>query len=62
MNYGKTENEYKWLSRAFYLNTSLHTNSCEDADKTAKELKSYLDDLKDLMSDIDSMIDDISYF
>lgn len=52
------EHEYEWLSKAFALNSSLYTNSCDNR-KTAIELKTYLDDLKDLMSDIDSLIDDI---
>ena len=51
--------EYQWLSEAFSLNSSLYTGNCANPLATAKKLRSHLDDLKDLMSDIDSLIDDI---
>jgi hypothetical protein len=52
--------EYQWLSDAFSLNASLNTNSCKNKEETVKKLKSHLFDLKDLSSDLDSLIDEIN--
>ncbi len=53
------EHEYEWLSKAFGLNSSLYTNSCEDPRKTAIELKNYEYDLTNIKDEIDSLLDDI---
>ena len=53
------QHEYQWLSDAFALNASLHAGTYGNAEEVSNKLKSHLSDLKDLMSDIDSLIDEI---
>jgi hypothetical protein len=49
---------YDFLVKAFQLNTQLHIG-CENSEEVDKELKTHLYDLKDLLSDLESLIDDI---
>ena len=52
------KHEYDWLVEAFKLNAQLNVG-CDNSKEVAEKLKTHLFDLKDLMSSIDSLIDDI---
>ncbi len=52
------KHEYDWLVEAFKLNAQLYIG-CENSKEVSEKLKTHLYDLKDLMSSIDSLIDDI---
>ena len=52
------KHEYDWLSEAFSLNSELYIG-CDNSKEIAEKLNKHLFDLKDLRSDLDSLIDDI---
>ena len=52
------KHEYDWLVEAFKLNAQLYIG-CDNSKEVSEKLKTHLYDLKDLMSSIESLIDDI---